>query len=289
MAEGGSNDREQQRVDEFFATRVATWAEIYRAPGLVPVIHQQRRAVALRWIDELALPPGARVLEVGCGAGLTAVALAQRDLVVDAVDTVPDMLERTREFAADAEVGDRVQTSVQDAHSLTFADGTFDVVLALGVLPWLHAPERALRELARVARRGGYVLASAHNRWRLIDVLEPWVSPPLGPMRRAAGAVVRHGIGWRRPPYPHPVPQRVSRTQLGGWLAAAGLRKVKSMTLGFGPFTVFDRQLLAESTAVRAHRLLQWLADRSVPVLRSTGAQHMVLAQRSGDGRASAR
>jgi hypothetical protein len=85
------------------------------------------------------------------------------------------------------------------------------------------------------------------------------------------------------------VPQRVSRTQLGGWLAAAGLRKVKSMTLGFGPFTVFDRQLLAESTAVRAHRLLQWLADRSVPVLRSTGAQHMVLAQRSGDGRASAR
>jgi ubiquinone/menaquinone biosynthesis C-methylase UbiE len=280
MEDGGSSAEEQQRVDGFFATRVATWAEIYGAAGLVPVIHQERRAVSLRWIDELTLAPGARVLEVGCGAGLTAVSLAQRGYVVDAVDTVPEMLERTRQAAADAGVGDRVTTSVEDAHQLMFPDGTFRVVLALGVLPWLHTPRRALSELARVAQPDGYVLVSAHNRWRLIDVLEPWVSPPLSPIRRVVGGVVRRLRLWRRASYPEPVPQRVSAGELDRWLEVAGLRRVRSMTLGFGPFTVLDRQLFAEATGVRLHRVMQRLADRSVPVLRSSGAQHLVLAHK---------
>lgn len=275
-----STGEAQRRVDRYFAARVTTWTDIYSVEGLVPFIHQQRRALALQWIDELALAAGQRLLEVGCGAGLTAVALAERGFAVDAVDALTDMTERTRAAAATAGVGQRVTTGLEDAHHLTFADGTFQLTLAMGVLPWLHSPPQALKELARVVKPGGHVLVSAHNRWRLIDVLDPWTSPPLDPIKGAVGALLRR-MGLRQPPpYLEPVARLVSRAELDRWLAAAGLRRVKSTTLGFGPFTFFGRALFGDRTGIKLHSVLQRWADRNVALVGSIGSQHMVLARK---------
>src|SRR2546430_17690649 len=63
------------------------WRDLYNANGLFEVIHQQRRAIVLGLVDELALPSGSHILEIGCGAGLTTIALAQRGFTVQAVDT----------------------------------------------------------------------------------------------------------------------------------------------------------------------------------------------------------
>ena len=284
-----SPEEAQRRVDAYFATRVTTWAQIYTAEGLVPLIHQQRRTIALRWIEELALAPGERVLEVGCGAGLTTVTLARRGFGVDALDGVGNMVECTRRAATEAGVGHMVKTSQGDAHDLTFPDATFQLVLAVGVLQWLHTPRRALCEMARVVKPGGHVLVTAHNRWRLVDALDPWLSPPLDPLRRAAGAALRR-LGVRhRPPYLEPVAQVVSAAELARWFLAAGLRQVKGMTLGFGPFTLFSRSPFSDATGVKLHRFLQRWADRNVPVVRSIGAQHIILAQKPADGRGGPR
>ena len=156
-----STEEAQRRVDGYFATQVSAWTDIYNGAGLVASIYQRRLAVSLRWIAELALAPGERLLEVGCGAGLAAVTLAQRGFLVDAVDSVGDMVQRTRQAAAEAGLAQRVKTAVEDAHHLTFPDATFQLVLALGVLPWLPAPRQALGEMARVVRPDGYVLESA--------------------------------------------------------------------------------------------------------------------------------
>jgi ubiquinone/menaquinone biosynthesis C-methylase UbiE len=112
----------------------------------------------------LELPDGARVLEVGAGAGLTGVALADRGYQVTAVDSSAAMTETIRGRAAEAAVASRLQVSLGDAHRLPFADGAFGLVVALGVIPWLHSPERAARELARVLTPGGYLVVSADNR-----------------------------------------------------------------------------------------------------------------------------
>ncbi|OLC42364.1 MAG: hypothetical protein AUH75_04630 [Gemmatimonadetes bacterium 13_1_40CM_4_65_7] len=264
--------------------RVSAWTEIYSSAGLVPSIYQQRLAVSLRWIEELALAPRERVLDVGCGAGLAAVILAQRGLVVDAVDTVDDMVRRTRQAAAEAGLAQQVNSAVEDVHCLTFPDATFQVVLALGVLPWVPAPRQALGEMARVVRPNGYVLVSADNRWRLTDVLDPWRSPPLDAIKGAAGAVLRQ-LGLRRPPAcREPSPQAVSNAELDRWLGSVGLRKVKSTTLGFAHFTFFGRNLFTTAASVRLHCALQMLADRNVPVFRRLGNQHIVLAQKISNG-----
>src|SRR2546430_13479868 len=43
------------------------WRDLYNANGLFEVIHQQRRAIVLGLVDELALPSGSHILEIGCG------------------------------------------------------------------------------------------------------------------------------------------------------------------------------------------------------------------------------
>src|SRR6266576_1963012 len=120
-----STVEQQKRVDIHFRYSANYWRDLYNANGLFEVIHQQRRAIVLGLVDELALPSGSHILEIGCGAGLTTIALAQRGFTVQAVDTVDRMVALTRQAATEAGVADRVMTSLGDAHALAFPEGAF--------------------------------------------------------------------------------------------------------------------------------------------------------------------
>jgi ubiquinone/menaquinone biosynthesis C-methylase UbiE len=157
----------QSEVAAYFDHETSFWNDIYDGADVYSVIHQDRRDLALTWIDELRLTPGARVLEIGCGAGLMAVALAHRNLDVDAVDAAPAMVEVARRNASQAGEGSTLRISVGDVHVLDFPDGTFDLAIALGVISWLVAPAAALGEIARVLRPGGTFIGNADNAARL--------------------------------------------------------------------------------------------------------------------------
>lgn len=90
------------------------------------------------------------MLEVGSGTALTSVLLAERGLQVQAIDPAPSMLTLTRQHAARAGVGSRVHVTRGDVHALPYADATFCLVLALGVVPWLHSASTAVQEMVRV-------------------------------------------------------------------------------------------------------------------------------------------
>src|SRR5215472_1361341 len=113
---------EQNVVDEHFAEAARYWQDIYRQQDVYGRIHQQRNTLALFLVEQLRLPAKSRILDVGCGSGLTAVALAQRGYSLDALDTVPAMVELTRQRAQQAEVSDRVSAGPGDAHQLPYSD-----------------------------------------------------------------------------------------------------------------------------------------------------------------------
>jgi ubiquinone/menaquinone biosynthesis C-methylase UbiE len=264
-------------VTRHFRRAAPEWQRVYEARGLEPLIYRDRHAAALAWVP--APSPEARGLDVGCGAGRAAVALARRGYRVDAIDAAPEMIalanlaarrERVRHF--DARVG--------DAEQLEFADHTFDLVMALGLLPWLHSEARALSEMARVLKPGGLLIASADNAAPLHKLLDPMGTPTLAPLR----ALVKRLLGRADAPTGLPAAKRHDARALDRLLAGAGLVRVRSASVGFGPFALLGRRLLPERAGVELHHRLQRLADSRWPLLRSTGAHHLVLARKQAPG-----
>jgi D-aspartate ligase len=269
----------QSALDEHFDAASVSWDEMYVRSDVYAVIHQERRRRALEWVDSLGLGPRTRVLEVGCGAGLTSTTLAERGFDVDATDTVPAMLERTREKATVAGVAERVRTRTADVHALEFDDETFDLGLALGVIPWIYSPPTALRELARVLKPGGYLIVNSDNSRRLTYLMDPRRNPWLARARKPARHLLTDlGLARDRDLGP-PSVTHLTR-EFDRLLDSAGLERVAATTLGFGPFTFWNREVLPSRQAVGVNRLLQRLADRGVSVLRSTGSQYLVLARK---------
>ena len=267
---------QQKLVDSYFHSGSQTWKEIYEREDVHALIHQQRRIIVLRLIDNLNLSLDSRMLEVGCGAGSTTVALAQRGYVVNAIDSVRAMVDLTRQLSDRLKTEHRVVASLGDIHNLPFPDNTFALTLAMGVIPWLHSSDRAIREMTRVTKPGGYVIVNADNRWRLNEILDPARNPLHAPLRRVLRNMrVRLRLGTSIPQT-----QRHSPKEFDSVLAKAGLQKIEGVTLGFGPFSLFKQKILSDMMARKLHGILQNLADREVPLIRLTGAQYIVLARK---------
>lgn len=270
------------RITRQLEQRSAWWDRIYEQTSLLEArILRRRQQLALTWIDELSLAKESRVLEIGCGAGATAVKLARRGRLVAALDRSPTMLERTRNHAVTSGVGQLVTPILGDAHRLLFPTGTFDVVLALGVLSWLEEPNAAISEMARVTRPDGLVLVTSLNSLDLARLLDPGRTPLLAPARRVARLTA--GLG-RRPR------DRVRPTRHPGWwvrrrLRRSGLIPIRQATVGFGPFTFLGRPLLSGDQAIRVDQALQHRADHHSRLLRSSGRLHLILALKPDPGK----
>jgi ubiquinone/menaquinone biosynthesis C-methylase UbiE len=194
------------------------------------------------------------------------------------------MVELARQHAAESRVARAVTVATGSAYSLDCADELFDIVIAVGVIPWLNRAQAAVHEMARVTRRGGLIILTADNSWRLIRLFEPgsWLMPALAPIKRHVEQALERAGNYHRSVddvatscHRLHQPGRVDRM-----LTHSGLKKVKGVTLGFGPFTVFGRTVFPEPFGTRLHRRLQNLAWLGTPVIRSTGTQYLVLAQR---------
>jgi ubiquinone/menaquinone biosynthesis C-methylase UbiE len=129
------------------------------------IIHPGGRAATEQLLKRAAIGADTKVLDVGCGVGTTAITVAERfHADVTAIDIEPLMLQRAQETVQVAGLEGRVHVRQGDILALDFPDGAFDVVIAEAVTMFVDRP-RAARELIRVCRPGGRVLATEFM-WR---------------------------------------------------------------------------------------------------------------------------
>lgn len=115
------------------------------------------RLVAREFLAWLAVPPGARWLDLGCGTGaLTQAILAVAEpQAVTGVDASAGVVAAVRERTPDP----RARFAVADARATGEATGAYDAAVSGLVLNFVPEPERAAAEMARVTRAGGTVAA----------------------------------------------------------------------------------------------------------------------------------
>ena len=157
-------------------------------------------AFARRALDALRLTSGARLLDVGAGAGGAALLAAARALDVTAIDASRGMVERIRaRFQGGAAPGGGLRAAVMDGTALALPDGTFDA--AISVFGVIIFPDfsAGLREIARVLKSGGraaIVTRTEVHRYELATRLA------------AAVALVREAASID-PPTPGPLPAQL--------------------------------------------------------------------------------
>jgi phosphatidylethanolamine/phosphatidyl-N-methylethanolamine N-methyltransferase len=136
-------------------------------------------------IEELDIPPGAKVLEVGAGTG-TSFPAYPTHCQVTGIDLAPDMLARAQRKIR--ENGWTHLTVIEmNALDLDFPDNSFDYVMAFHVVTVVPDPVRMIAEAKRVCKPGGKIVIVNHFTSDF---------PLLGTLTEALDPVTRW-LGWR--------------------------------------------------------------------------------------------
>lgn len=123
-------------------------------------VHPGGRKSTERILAWARIRRGQRVLDIGCGAATTALSVARRyGAEVTAADVSPLMLGLARRAVDRSEAADLVTVEEADITDLPYPDGAFDHVIAEAVTMFVRR-RVAARELVRVCRPGGQVLAT---------------------------------------------------------------------------------------------------------------------------------
>jgi SAM-dependent methyltransferase len=216
VGEGGSA---RPDVEGFFDETAWAYDRSYSDPGAGGRVLRSRAAAVLELLGE---EPG-DVLDAGMGAGVLCAELDRRGWVVSGVDISSAMVDGA--IARLPHLSDRLRRA--SITELPYDDGSFDAVVATGVLEYVPDDlPLAVGELARVLRRGGVAVVSYPNYRAPVTI---WRGRVLYPLVRAAKRMVHTGM----PPPPR-VPQgRLSR--LRQCLDRAGLRVEELRPAGSRP------------------------------------------------------
>jgi MPBQ/MSBQ methyltransferase len=149
----------------------------------------------VRWSGLDQLPPGSKVLDVGCGIGGSARILA-RDYGFDVLGISISPAQIARAQALTPAALDHCRFAVMDALALDLPDGCFDAVWSVEACPHMPDKQRYADELLRVLRPGGRLAVADWNRrdpadgamnrrerWVMRQLLEQWAHPEFASIR----------------------------------------------------------------------------------------------------------
>lgn len=152
-----------------WGARARDWADVQEG---------QCRAAYEAVFDRLSLRPGARVCDVGCGAGMAALLAARRGAEVTGIDAAESLLAIAQERLPGADL------RLGDLEALPFDDRSFDVVTGFNAFQFAADPVAALAEARRVTKPGGRIVVLTWGEPRgmeaaaLVTALRPLLPAP---------------------------------------------------------------------------------------------------------------
>ncbi len=233
-----------------------------------------------------SIPPGARVIEIGCGTGQMSLYLARADRVIVGVDIARAPLMLASAAARRFGVYD-VRFIETDLRHPCFKDGTFDVVISSGVIHHTPEPRASFTRLVQLARPGGFIVVGVYNVFarlptrvrRTIARATNYRFVPRDSVLRDRKTEPVRRTAWLRDQYHHPEEHTHSVAEVQRWFFdndVEYLRTYPSTVYGDEPDDLFVR-------ASDNWRLENWLAQLSwIAALGHEGGLFFTIGRRQG-------
>jgi SAM-dependent methyltransferase len=236
--------------------------------NVATLTERARRGLFARMLDD-QIPPGARIIECGCGTGQLSNFLSIANRTVFATDMCVHSLRLGQRFAREQGLR-RVRFVQQNLLRTVFKPATFDLVISNGVLMTASDPFLSFKSIAELVRPGGFILIGLYHRYgRLVTDARRaifrmtgdrflWLDPNL---RDPSWSEARKRA-WFADQYKHPKEAKHTIGHVLRWFRETGFSFVKSIPRGkpFQPITERDRLFEAEAPGNTVERLLVELA-----------------------------
>ncbi len=193
----------QAELDKFGALAQRWWDP----QGPQKALHALNPA-RLGYVAQRTTLQGARVLDVGCGAGLLSEAMAGEGAQVTALDLAPELVKVARLHGL--ETGVKVDYRLQSVESLAEEmPGQFDAITCMEMLEHVPDPGSIIRACTTLLRPGGRLFLSTLNRT---------------PAAFALAIVGAEYVAGVLPRGTHQYRDFIKPSELGAWLRAAGMQ-----------------------------------------------------------------
>jgi 2-polyprenyl-6-hydroxyphenyl methylase/3-demethylubiquinone-9 3-methyltransferase len=193
----------------------------------------QINPLRLEWIDELAALGGKQVLDVGCGGGILAEAMARRATHVTGIDLAARPLGVARLHALEAGATNLDYREIATEALAQEQPASFDVVTCMEMLEHVPDPSSVVRACATLVKPGGWVFFSTLNR------------SPKSFLFAIIGAEYVLGL---LPKGTHEYARFIRPSELARWSRDSGLELQGSRGMQYNPLT--KRYWLSADTSV---------------------------------------
>ena len=138
------------------------WNDLYKHVATCLDYHFILRLESSAKIITENFPKDAKILDLGCGAGVLSERLLAAGFSVDAADMSADMRELTTQRLAKFDAN-KYKIFHAECEKLEIADSTYDLVACIGVFGYIDDVDKALSEINRVLKPGGTFIMSIRN------------------------------------------------------------------------------------------------------------------------------
>ncbi len=187
----------------------------------------------LDWVDSLAPLSGKRVLDVGCGGGILADAMARRGASVLGIDLAGKPLKVAQLHAIEAGTSGVEYREVAAETLAAEMPQAFDVVTCMEMLEHVPDPQAIVDACAALAKPGGWLFFSTINR---------------NPKAFAYAIVAAEYLLKLLPRGTHEYARFIRPSELARWCRGAGLEALQARGIQYNPLT--ERYRLAADTSV---------------------------------------
>ena len=230
------NDSNSAATANFDEKELAKFSDLahrwWDASGEFKPLHQIN-PLRLEWIDQLAAVKGKQVLDIGCGGGILAEAMARKGALVLGIDMAAKPLKVAQLHALETGVQGVSYREVGAESLAAEMPQTFDVVTCMEMLEHVPDPASVVQACASLVKPGGWVFFSTINRNS-----KAWMFAIVG-----AEYVLR-----LLPRGTHEYAKLITPAELAGYQRAADLELVEMRGMQYNPLT--QRYWLDQDTSV---------------------------------------